>query len=88
MQSLLEPNELIYSQFEYAFSVIDKCTDDYIFILDLIYDCYSISSSAVKRFPLPAAKFNNVSSVLKNIIHPDDFDMIIIICAKLPMEKP
>ncbi len=77
MQSLLEPNELIYSQFEYAFSVIDKCTDDYIFILDLIYDCYSISSSAVKRFPLPAAKFNNVSSVLKNIIHPDDFDMII-----------
>lgn len=77
MESKIKPNELIYSQFEYAFSVIDKCTDDYIFILDFKDDCYSISESAVERFCLPSEKFNNVSENLKSTIHPADFDMIV-----------
>ena len=76
MNNLIKPNELIYSQFEYAFSIMDKCTDDYIFILDFAEDCYNISESAVKRFPLPCSKFKNVTNVLKNIIHPDDYSMI------------
>ncbi len=76
MNNLIKPEEIIYPQFEYAFSVIDKCTDDYIFILDFENDCYNISESAVERFPLPNSKFHHVTSTLKNIIHPDDFNMI------------
>lgn len=78
MEKQLDPSELIFSQFEYALSVIEKCTDDYIFILDLKNDCYSISDTAVERFPLPGGKFGDVTNVLKGIIHPDDYDMISI----------
>ena len=77
MNESIKPTEIIFSQFEYAFSVIDKCTDDYIFIYDLINDNYTISDSAVKRFPLPSSKFENVSEALKNVIHPDDYNMIV-----------
>lgn len=71
-------DKIIFSQFEYALSVIEKCTDDYIFIMDFKNDIYSISEAALKRFPLPSAKFDNVTAVLKEIIYPTDYDMIAV----------
>lgn len=76
MKEKSEPENLIYSQLAYALSIIEKCTDDYIFIMDLKDNKYTISEAALDRFPLPSAEFDNVSEVLKDIIYPPDFDII------------
>lgn len=76
MKEKSEPENLIYSQLAYALSIIEKCTDDYIFVMDLKDNKYTISEAALDRFPLPSAEFDNVSEVLKGIIYPPDFDII------------
>jgi diguanylate cyclase (GGDEF)-like protein len=47
--------------------------DDYIYIYDLTNDYYYISPSAVNRFALPGAAFNNVVTELSRMVFPPDY---------------
>ena len=40
--------------YSHVFSVLGKCTDDYLFVLDLQNNRYMISDSATKIFPFEA----------------------------------
>lgn len=52
------------------------CMNDYLYVYNMKADTYYISEEAVGRFLLPANIFHNVGTVLKNLIHPDDFGML------------
>ena len=68
--------EIDHEQFEYAVSVIGKCTDDYMFFFDLSNDYYCISEQAVKRFNLKEAKFYHASEQLKEVVFPEDWTIL------------
>lgn len=53
------------------------CMDDYLYVCDFKEDYYQISPNAVKRFLLPADHFQNVIEVHKQIVYPEDMDMIM-----------
>ena len=52
------------------------CMNDYLYVYSLVEDTYYISEQAVERFMLPSNLFSNVKEVLKNLVHPDDFEML------------
>lgn len=52
------------------------CMNDYLYIYNLAEDTYFISEKAVERFMLPGNLFRHVNDVLRNLVHPDDFDML------------
>lgn len=65
-----------YEQFEYAVSIMNKCTDDYMFMFDFDRDYYSISKKAEKRFRLPSNCFYNASTVLQGVVHIEDLEFL------------
>ena len=66
----------VKSQLAEALNVLEECTDDYIFIFDLINDYYSISKRALDVYDLPDEAFINASEHIMKIVHPDDRDML------------
>lgn len=62
---------------EYFLSVIDKCTDDYMYVYDLTNDHAVYSKAITEVFELDNEDFDDASMVLKGVIHPDDYDMVI-----------
>lgn len=52
------------------------CMNDYLYVYNIKADTYYISEEAVGRFMLPGSIFHNVKTVLQNLIHPDDFEML------------
>ncbi|MDD6811563.1 MAG: GGDEF and EAL domain-containing protein [Lachnospiraceae bacterium] len=54
--------------------IIQKASDSYFYVLDLSYDIMMVSQSAVRRFAFPSVHVENCSAVLKEIVHPDDYD--------------
>jgi diguanylate cyclase (GGDEF)-like protein len=50
--------------------------DDYIFVYDITHDYYYISPSAVKRFKLPDAEFNNVLAAHESFVYSDDYSQV------------
>lgn len=65
-----------YEQFEYAVSIMGKCTDDYMFLFDFDRDHYCITKKAAERFRLPSASFYHASEVLLSVVHRRDFEML------------
>lgn len=63
-------------EFEYIMEVFGRCTDDYLFLLDLDKDDYSISERALEKFELPGPHFSNAGEVLEQIIYPEDFSTL------------
>lgn len=59
-------------EFEYLMEVFGRCTDDYLFLLDLDKDDYIISRKALDKFELPSAHFSNAGEVLENIVYAED----------------
>lgn len=64
-------------EFEYIMEVFGRCTDDYLFLLDLDKNEYSISKGALERFNLPSAHFSNAIKLLGQVIHPEDMEALV-----------
>ena len=62
--------------YSHVFSVLGKCTDDYLFVLDLQNNRYMISDSATKIFPFEAPEMSNAFEALKSIVYPQDYPML------------
>lgn len=59
-------------EFEAIMRVFARCTDDYLFLLDLDKDEYIISKKVLEKFDLPSNDFANAQAVLNRIIYPAD----------------
>lgn len=68
--------ELDMELYRQVFSVLSLCTDDYLYIYDMIKDEYAISDSAVSTFDMETSQFSNVGAVLKSVTHPDDYPLL------------
>lgn len=75
-----------YQQYEHAVSIIGNCTDDYLFYFDLDDNYFSISESVLDKYALPTNKFHDAIKILKTIVHPDDFMMVVDEFKKLRTE--
>ena len=64
-------------EFETIIELYNSTMDDFLYFFDLVEDVYCISSNAVKRFRLPAQVVENTGVAFRELIHPDDFDMLI-----------
>ena len=60
-----------------VFSLLGKCTDDYLFILDFEKDEFTISSNALKKFAFDTPHFDNAGSVIHKICYPDDREALL-----------
>ena len=69
--------ELFFEHFQGVLGILEKCTDDYLFIYDLCLNEYSISQRAVERFNLEKASFPQASDVLKNVCYSDDYEKLM-----------
>lgn len=58
--------------------LFSPCMDDYLYICDFKEDYYQISPNAVKRFLLPADHFNHVLEAHRQVVYPEDMDMIVV----------
>lgn len=74
----MEPNNIsnniedLKKQWYQTLSILEECTDDYIFVFDLLNDHYTISKSALEIYNMPSDAFYNASEELLRIVHPDD----------------
>ncbi len=74
----MEPNNIsnniedLKKQWYQTLSILEECTDDYIFVFDLLNDHYTISKSALEIYNMPSDTFYNASEELLRIVHPDD----------------
>lgn len=66
----------VKKQLREALNVLEECTDDYIFVFDLINDYYSISKSALDVYDLPDEVFVDASEHIMKIVHPEDRGML------------
>lgn len=64
------------TRYKSLLSVIDECSDNYIYVYDLTNDVYTISAQAVEVFALKERTFANAASVLKKVIFPADYPML------------
>lgn len=58
--------------------LFSPCMDDYLYVCDFKEDYYQISPDAVKRFLLPADHFNQVLDAHRQVVYPEDMDMIVV----------
>lgn len=68
--------KLNFEHFHQVFTLLGRCTEDYLFIYDLQQDQYTISESAVERFALASSQFFEASDKLRDVCHPDDYPML------------
>lgn len=57
-------------------SVMDDCTDSYMFVFDLDNDYYTISSKALDTFMLTENSFNNATEVFKSVVYAPDYSLL------------
>lgn len=68
----MEDNNISIEQIEHILKIINKCTDNYLFMFDLNDDTYLISEQAKKIFDFPFIKFDNAMEELTRITYPED----------------
>lgn len=54
--------------------LFNSCMNDYLYVYDFINDYYYISSKALERFALPAAKFHDVVANHAKFVYPPDIE--------------
>lgn len=74
---MTEKMQELLPQIEYTLSIMSKCTDNYVFILDYERDYYVISEAAVDVFRLSEAQFFNATEVFKEVMHPRDYPVVM-----------
>ena len=65
--------------------LLSPCMDDYLYVCDFKEDYYQISPNAVKRFCLPADHFHNVVEMHRQVVYPDDLDLLKRLCGESPL---
>lgn len=68
--------ELTREQIEDVIQLFNPSMDDYLYILDLKNDYYSISSHAIDRFILPGESFYNALEEFRKFVYADDIEMV------------
>ena len=63
-------------QFNDIIDILNPCMDNYLYIMDIQNDYYSISESAVERFKIPAPQFSHANDMFHKFVHPDDIPML------------
>lgn len=64
-------------EMEYFLNLVEKCTDDYLYIFDYTNDRAIYSESITDVFALDSNRFENATAKLKEVVHPDDLDMLM-----------
>lgn len=59
-------------QLEGLFTILNQCTDSFLFVFDLSADTYFISPYAKNLFNFPEEKLENASTNLMKIVYPED----------------
>ncbi|MCI1208980.1 MAG: GGDEF domain-containing phosphodiesterase [Treponema sp.] len=62
------------SQIPDFFSMVERCTDSYVFLMDSVSDSLMISENALKEFCLPGTTFPHATSELLKIVDTSDRD--------------
>lgn len=62
--------------FKNVIDILNPCMDDYLYLFDIKNGRYSISPSAVERFAIPAAQFEDVLQNHELFVHPDDLPIL------------
>ncbi len=57
-------------------SLFSKCTDDYLFVLDIKNNRYMISDNAAETFPMEKTEFSDAFGTLKKIAFPEDYPVL------------
>ncbi|MDO5402919.1 MAG: sensor domain-containing diguanylate cyclase, partial [Eubacteriales bacterium] len=66
-----------YDDLSFIKGVFERTTEAYIFIYDLLNDHYLISQRACEYFNLSEYDFTDASNRLKEVVHPDDYLMVV-----------
>lgn len=64
-------------------SVMDQCTDSYMYVLNLTDDEYLISEKALERFLIETNFFTDAVEVFKRVVYPPDLQLLMEDVAKL-----
>lgn len=64
-------------EMKYFLSLMGKCTDDYLYAFDLTNDKAIYTKSIMDVFALEDNEFENATSILEKVVHPDDLDMLM-----------
>ncbi len=70
------PETISKSQLEEIISVLNQCTDEFIFIIDGEADTCVISRQAMDVFDIPAERFSNASAVFDRLVYEEDRAML------------
>ena len=65
-----------FEHFHQVFTLLGRCTEDYLFVYDLQQDLYTISEAAVERFSLSESTFYQATDRLQAVCYPDDWQML------------
>ena len=57
-------------------SLLGRCTDDFLYILDFTKDEFLISNSAVDVFLMEKSQFENAGAVLERTVYPEDYPLL------------
>lgn len=68
--------EEYFEKYNETFSIIEECTDSYVFVYDLQKNSFSISKSAVDSFSLSDFVFADARQGLKEVVYHKDWDKI------------
>lgn len=63
-------------QIEEVIQLFNPYMDDYLYIMDLQKDKYSISKHAAERFNVPAASFDNAAEAHRQFVYEEDHDIL------------
>lgn len=66
--------EEFFKNYQEAFSIIEECTDSYVFVYDLQKDYFSVSESALDVFIFGKSTFENAIQSLRSVAYPKDWD--------------
>ena len=72
MKKIADLMGTLEKEFEYAISLISRCTEDYIFYFNITKDYYYIAESALNKFKFPGNYFNNAIDTIMNIVYEED----------------
>lgn len=64
-------------QIRSVIEILQQSSDAYMFILDLNEDIYMLAEKATKRFPFHSTVIENCTEVLKQVIYPSDYEMVV-----------
>ena len=64
-------------EMKYFLELLGKSSDNYLYVYDLTNDRAMYTKSILKVFDIKNNEFDNATEVLRNVVHPDDFEMLM-----------